>query len=516
MSFERRTYLSLLLLLLLIVLPLATSACGPGNGGGEPGEEPGGEPEPEPEPEQSWVRPNVGTLDPAGAELTTIRAGVEAMKARPASDPTSWLYQANMHGTYDTPALDAWNSCQHGSFFFLSWHRMYLYYFERILRDASGDPDLALPFWDYTDPAQRAIPAAFRDPAAPANPLFVAQRAPGINQGAQVPASATTFTTAMTFTNFSSATGSGLSFGGQRVPAPVHFGGVFGQIESQPHNIIHVVVGGQSGWMSDPNMAARDPIFYFHHANIDRLWNVWLARGDGRANPSEQNWRTQTFTFFDETGTAIQMTGEEVVDSAQQLHYTYAEGSGDQPQPEAIGTTESLPSAPFTDDRQEILVEKKVSARLAGKGADVAFSIPVAETEAIGDEDGRTTLVLEGIRFGRPGIYYEVYAGLPAGQTATPESPYYVGNVAIFGQLEDGSDAHAGHEAGAKSLSGGATLSYDITDLVARLRGREGFSGDMALHFEPRGLEMPEDQPGLEAIPAAREVRIETVKIVRE
>ncbi|MGH7262080.1 MAG: tyrosinase family protein [Nitrospiraceae bacterium] len=40
----------------------------------------------------------------------------------------------------------AWNTCQHGSYFFLSWHRMYLYYFERILREASRDPNFALPY----------------------------------------------------------------------------------------------------------------------------------------------------------------------------------------------------------------------------------------------------------------------------------------------------------------------------------------------------------------------------------
>jgi len=38
-----------------------------------------------------------------------------------------------MHGTDATPAKTLWNSCQHGSYYFLSWHRMYLYYFERIL-----------------------------------------------------------------------------------------------------------------------------------------------------------------------------------------------------------------------------------------------------------------------------------------------------------------------------------------------------------------------------------------------
>ena len=51
-------------------------------------------------------------------------------------------------------------------------------------------------------------------------------------------------------------------------------------LESNPHNQVHVDVGGDSpdgriwGLMSDPGLAALDPIFYMHHSNIDRMWAV--------------------------------------------------------------------------------------------------------------------------------------------------------------------------------------------------------------------------------------------------
>jgi hypothetical protein len=96
------------------------------------------------------------------------------MMGRPLSDPTSWRYQANIYGTGDKPldrqAARLWNQSQHGSFFFLSWNRMHLYFFERILRAASGDPNLTLPYWDYSNPAQRALPIAFRQPSDASNP----------------------------------------------------------------------------------------------------------------------------------------------------------------------------------------------------------------------------------------------------------------------------------------------------------------------------------------------------------
>src|SRR5215831_1156938 len=83
---------------------------------------------------------------------------VAAMQERSTTrDATSWGWQASMHGTYQrTPRGAAWNQCQHASWFFLPWHRMYLYWFEAIVRAeviAQGGPDdWALPYWDYTQP----------------------------------------------------------------------------------------------------------------------------------------------------------------------------------------------------------------------------------------------------------------------------------------------------------------------------------------------------------------------------
>ena len=111
-----------------------------------------------PVPGNIRIRRDIYSLQSDGPEVTALKAGVSTMKSRPASDPTSWLFQANIHGTDDAVpdgASDVWNTCQHGNFFFLSWHRMYLCFFERILRASSGEADFALPYWNYSVPAQR-------------------------------------------------------------------------------------------------------------------------------------------------------------------------------------------------------------------------------------------------------------------------------------------------------------------------------------------------------------------------
>ncbi|MBA2520302.1 MAG: tyrosinase family protein, partial [Chloroflexia bacterium] len=319
-----------------------------------------------------YVRRGIGGLPPTGLEVASLRAGVAAMRARPATDPTSWIYQANMHGTTDTPALPEWSTCEHFNYFFLSWHRMYLYWFERILRAASGDPLLALPYWNYSDPAQRALPIAFRQPADASNPLFVTERNPvngpgtGINDGAQLPAAAVLFADAFAFTNFSAADLS-LSFSGE--------------IEATPHGGVHVLVGGDTGLMRFFETAGRDPIFWLHHANLDRLWQRWLDPAVGGANPpaSDLVWMDTPYTFFDENGQPVVMTGKEIIDTVGQLGYRYdddpapdpADGDG----PPAVATPTPIADEPATE------VAASAPDRPIELGAD-----PVVVPVELGDE----------------------------------------------------------------------------------------------------------------------------------
>src|SRR5690242_19803356 len=121
---------------------------------------------------ERYVRPDVRT--PArpdawdDATLAYARA-VAALRARPADDPTSWAAQAALHA-----------SCPRGTWFFLPWVRMALWYFERIVRAAvaefGGPTGWALPFWAYSDAAEAAVlPRAFAAPALPdgaPNPLY--------------------------------------------------------------------------------------------------------------------------------------------------------------------------------------------------------------------------------------------------------------------------------------------------------------------------------------------------------
>ncbi|MEA3215057.1 MAG: hypothetical protein QOJ19_1213 [Acidimicrobiia bacterium] len=245
---------------------------------------------------------------------------VALMRQRPANDPTSWTYQASIHGTDTTPARTAWNSCQHGGWYFLAWHRGYLYYFERIVRaavvSAGGPSDWALPYWDYENPQTRALPRAFREATLPGggtNPLRATARDPQVNRGSRLTVSSAQ---ARALTSFS--TGPMRGFGGSVTPSSFQANGP-GKLELNPHGDVHVIVGG-GGWMSRFQTAALDPIFWLHHCNLDRIWSEW-ARNN--ANPTAASWLNQSFTFFDENGTTVAITPAGVIDTVAALNYTY-------------------------------------------------------------------------------------------------------------------------------------------------------------------------------------------------
>lgn len=245
------------------------------------------------------VRQNIASL--TDQQIASFRKGVEVMKSRPVNDPTSWSFQANIHGTLGPVTSPLFNQCQHGTIQFLSWHRGYVYFFERILRKASGDPSLTLPYWDWT--TAPALPAAFRSPADASNPLYDDTR--NLNNGAQLPPSVVVddLNTALAFVDFETPASTGFS------PS----------LEGSPHGSVHVLIGGN---MSTILTAANDPIFWMHHCNIDRLLNRWLDQGAGRITPTDSSFLDQPYSYADENGQTVTMKASDILSSAG-LGYGY-------------------------------------------------------------------------------------------------------------------------------------------------------------------------------------------------
>ncbi|HEY6961630.1 MAG TPA: tyrosinase family protein [Gaiellaceae bacterium] len=348
------------------------------------------------------TRRDVGGLGATDPIIVGYRKAVQAMKALPASDPRSWSYQAAIHGTLASGSHVAWNTCEHGTYYFWSWHRMYLHFFERIVRKYAGDPTWALPYWNYESAGERTLPAPFRDPASP---LYVVSRGAGWNAGtASLPAWAVDTSTGFALTNFTSASSS---------------------IEGTPHGNVHVLVGG---WMGSVPTAAQDPIFYLHHANIDRLWNLWLALGGGRADPlADATWKTHAFTFFDENANQVTMTGCDVLRAAQQLNYGY---EGEPAQVNEFCLRFRPPWIYLLKELYRIpLPPYLVTLRPPVLKVDIA-NVRARLLEAAKDPNQTLFLKLNDVVAARsPNVVWQVFLGKPG----STDAPSFVGSMALFG-----------------------------------------------------------------------------------
>ncbi|CAN0852908.1 Polyphenol oxidase, chloroplastic [Linum grandiflorum] len=278
------------------------------------------------------------------AYLEKYKRAVELMKELPEDDPRSFFQQANVHCAYCDEAyhqvgLPDVQLQIHKCWLFFPWHRFYLYFHERILGKLIGDPAFTLPFWNWDAPAGMQIPSIYTDPNSP---LYDPFRNPNHQpptlvdfdwSGEDVATSSedqivsnnliTVYRTMIS--NGKTATlflGSPYRAGDEPNPGA-------GSLEATPHGPVH-------GWTGDPRQpngedmghfysSARDPIFFAHHSNIDRLWNVWKTKlgGKMRADFNSEDWLDSEFCFYDENAVATRVRVRDGLDSGKQLGYVY-------------------------------------------------------------------------------------------------------------------------------------------------------------------------------------------------
>jgi tyrosinase len=457
-----------------------------------------------------FVRVDVWSLAEDAPVITAYADAVAAMKAKPANDPTSWAYQAAIHGTYTDPPLPLWNQCRHGSWYFVAWHRMYLYYFERIVRAQvianGGPPDWALPYWNYDGGGDHnTLPLAFRNPTlanGSPNPLYVADRNPGINAGAGLPGAITSPAFALSRPQYIGTA----EFGGGITSPLGQFWSQTGRLEQTPHNDVHVAIGGLMG---DPDTAAEDPIFWLHHANIDHLWWLW---SEHHANPGPP-WSGQSFDFVDVGGAPASRTDGAVLDTIADLEYTYDRlpfsvripwppirklrlpVNWPRPWPQRRQTPQEPAEVGPTPVDRQLVGATDEPVQLVGQARSVPVAIDPQVTESLQTEAGaaehqhRAFLDIEDITAERnPGTVYGVYVNLPQNPTDEQVTAHHVGNVSLFGV------ERARYPRGDESPHG-LRLSMEITDLLDQLAGAGGWQEGQQLDvtFRPLTLQAPAD-----------------------
>ena len=468
------------------------------------------------------IREDVSKSGPGwSSALKWYAKAVRELMTRPPNDRTSWRYLAGIHGFNKNTWLGAgvidggdplpptaewngrmWSQCQHQGWYFLPWHRGYLHAFEAIVgaavKELGGPSDWALPYWNYfsSDPSAYQMHAAFTDPQMPDgsdNALALPPRNSTELDLTQIDLDA------MQFHRYTSAAGT-LGFGGG-MTAFSHFGGLTGALESNPHNTVHVMIGG---FMMDPDLAGLDPIFWLHHCNIDRLWAAWLTQDDnimegrnawlnGPARKFEMpgsDGKLHTFTPADtmpggplapayddlENGTglpAIPAGVDEIL-------------SGEAPMP---AKTSTEPPPPAT-----LVGASAGKVNIGGSPATAEVKLEEAAAEIAGDPtEQRIFLNLENVRGEAPSATLILRIGAPAAGAVPASESSYVKSVALFGLAK--ASASDGEHGG-----NGINVAVDITDIAKKLAQEAGVPVDkLEVHIEQASV-----APGQPAVTVER------------
>jgi tyrosinase len=306
---------------------------------------------------------------------------------------------------------------------------------------------------------------------------------------------------------FTGRPGGSPGFGG---PSTVfnHAGGPVGSLELTPHGAMHVAVGG---WMSAFNTAGLDPIFWLHHANIDRLWAVWRARDTGHRDPTVAQWRTSlSFSFRDARGRIVSLRPAQVVDTtAPPLGYRYEDvsdplGGGLEGIVEGIGRQamerEAIPEMVGATEEPVVLTGRPAATSVAVS----APTGPGLESLETGTAP-RVFLNLENITGqGRP-TSYAVYINLPAGANPEDHQELFAGILPMFGVAE-ATRPDRGH------AGSGLHYALEVGDVVRRLEARNQWDpNDVRVAFVPEG-ESASTEEGLESA-ATEPIRVGRVSI---
>jgi polyphenol oxidase len=395
------------------------------------------------------VRRRIDSLDAVEqTRLKTAFAALKLLTTTAPQDPRGWMAQADVHCWYCGQS----GTDIHGSWFFYPWHRAYLYFYERILGALINDMSFTLPYWPW-DTLQH-LPDDYHDATLSLNPLFDSLRIR--TNTSQVPSSVAN-TRMLQDAMLTRQRDVFLGSAPNAIPQNT------ASLEATPHGSIHNWIGGINPPRPDMSLfrtAARDPVFFTHHSQIDRLWTMWVGQPQ-RFNHSDPAWLNQTWDFIDENQRLVRISVRNVLDHENELRYRYDDVSispGVVPSPGSIsGSTTTLAT---------ISVDEPPGGRALGP-MPITFTVDLSL-------DDRTTLLAARPEFGRAvnleieGIevpadsaaVIKIFLNQPAATAATlAEDPGFLTTLSFVASSDQPQPMQHGKQ----------TVSLDISDRIPSL-----------------------------------------------
>jgi tyrosinase len=423
--------------------------------------------------------------------VTTYREAVGIMKQKPESEQFSWVNLSKIHGSDP----NTYHFCPHGDWYFLPWHRAYTAMCERIVRLLTTNKDFAMPFWDWT--ADPLMPQVFLSPKTPdgkTNWLYVSETdrqrtwppnlpMPPENVGPDVLRKILAATEYEQFGTSRNRKQDSLD------PKWITIGGGNqNQLEGNAHNLVHDNIGG---WMPSAS-SPRDPIFFMHHCNIDRIWAVWNLRNP---NSLDRLWTDMPFdkNFYNVDGSFWSPKVSDLY-VPEDLGYTYGlrapAVAANEPAASNVLTLRNQLTTLFAAPNMADVKERNLTTVSAANTMtarpdhplDVAVDVPREALQAIGrrkplgsgvetmnfleaqEQAASGTSALGFIRdvvvTNPQSTMYRVFIDLDNLTQATPiTDPHYVGTFGIFNHSTHGDHAEA------------PSFAVDLTNAIREVYG---------------------------------------------
>ncbi|PIA30668.1 hypothetical protein AQUCO_05400045v1 [Aquilegia coerulea] len=423
------------------------------------------------------VRPAAHLVD--DEYIAKYSRAIALMKALPDDDPRSFKQQANIHcaycdGAYDQVGFPNLEVQVHNSWLFFPFHRYYIYFHEKILGSLIGDPTFALPYWNWDAPGGMRMPTLYADSnSALYDPLRDAKHQPpvmvdldydlidpqiseqeqiNINLSIMYRSVVSNGKTAQLFL------GSPYRAGDEPDPGP-------GSFENVPHGTVHLWAGDRTQ-PNNENMgnfysAGRDPIFFCHHSNIDRMWTIWKGLGGKRKDFTDPDWLNAGFLFYDENKQLVRVKVRDCLDQ-KNLRYTYQEVDIPWLKTRPTAGKAKAPVAPKKASPRS-LNSREESSNIFPRALDSVVKVKVARPKKSRSkkekEDEEEILVIEGIEYDRDSmVKIDIYINDEDETTTNPAQSEFAGSF-----------VNVPHKHGMKMKKLNTCLRLGIADLLEEI-----------------------------------------------
>jgi tyrosinase len=343
------------------------------------------------------------------ANVPALANAYGKMQAFTASDNRGWIYWAEFHGfnryeCWHHARIGLPNGPQFPYDLFLPWHRAYLAFFDNAARDQ--DDKAILPWWDWTSDVSHAIglPVAYTSggQALTSGPM----PAIGGQPGRRTVRNRGPLNLLPTYDDV---------YGPNGIIELTDFRDFSNQLQDI-HDGIHPWVGGDMGSIGT---SAFDPVFWAHHAMIDRVWYQWQLKHGVTNIPPE----------YLDLALFPGLTVQQVLD-VRALGYDYASG--------AVVAGDDIPPGVGGEDAEEVSEpagggEEEVPPPEPPTTAPTYTSKPL-EAGALSGDAYRADI--EFYEVDHAGASYEgrVYLNNPGADVDTGyDDPSYAGSYHIFG-----------------------------------------------------------------------------------